>query len=436
MKVLHVPYGFFPDLPGGTEIYVQALARIQKENGLELAVAAAGPEDARYIHDGYPVYRFRTSRDLPLRALYGEGDAEAASSFESILKSVHPDIVHMHAFTSGVSIRLVRAAHRHSIPVVFNYHTPTVSCSRGTLMRWGRERCDGRMDVRRCAACRLHSKGMPKTASRIVAHLPAALGRSVGALGLSGSRWTALRAGELMEIRHGAARALFAEAECIVAVCQWVRDLLILNGVDPSKIVLSRQGLTQPVSRAAEGKTSTSLPLRLAFLGRVDPIKGLDVLIAALQSAPELPVTLDVYAVTQSDSGQELKTALAARSSRDSRIRFFDPISPEGTVERLREYDILAVPSQGLETGPLVVYEAFAAGVPVVGSNLGGIAELVEHEKNGLLVEGPSVSTWAGALKRLVAEPRLLPALRRGIGPVRTMGDVAGEMLSVYERVR
>jgi glycosyltransferase involved in cell wall biosynthesis len=93
-------------------------------------------------------------------------------------------------------------------------------------------------------------------------------------------------------------------------------------------------------------------------------------------------------------------------------------------------------PSQGLETGPLVVYEAFAAGTPVVGSNLGGIAELIRHEENGLLVEPASRPAWAGALRRLVENPQLLEQLRRGIGPVRTMRDVAGEMAPVYERVQ
>ena len=437
MKVLHVPYCFFPDVAGGTEIYVEALARFQDEMGIESAIAAAGVEDASYVHGGRRVYRFRTAPDLPLRALYGEGDTVAASAFAGILETARPDVVHLHAFTSGVSIRLVRASHDRGIPVVFTYHTPSVSCSRGTLLRWGSAPCEGRMQVRQCAACRLHSKGMPKTVSCVVGALPPQVGNGVAALGVSGSRWTALRASELIGVRHGAVRALFAEAECIVAVSQWVKDLLVRNGADPQKIVLSRQGLAGDMSGGRPARSAGSeLPLRMAFLGRLDPIKGLDVVIDSMRLAPDLPVALDLFAVTQGDAGQRLKRQLLDRIGGDRRIQFLDPIAPDLIVERLRDYDVLIAPSQGLETGPLVVYEAFAAGTPVVGSNLGGIAELVEHGKNGLLVDPSSRPAWAQALRRLVENPQLLTELRRGIGPVRTMRDVASEMVPVYERVQ
>jgi glycosyltransferase involved in cell wall biosynthesis len=404
--------------------------------GVQASIAAASGREETYAHRGHAVYRFQTSRDLPLRALYGEGDPEAARSFAGILDTARPDILHMHAFTSGASIRLLRAAHERGIPVVFTYHTPTVSCARGTLLRWGAEPCEGRMEIRQCAACRLHDKGLSKTASRLVASLPSQVGRALGAVGASGRQWTALRAAELVGVRHGAVRALLAESDCIVAPCEWVRALLMRNGAEASRIVVTRQGLSQTATGCSARPTADQDPLRIAFLGRVARIKGLGVLLAALRMAPELRLTLDVFAVTQSRADEELKGRLVAAGSGDSRVRFPAPFSPHQTVERLRGYDVLAVPSQGLETGPLVVYEAFAAGIPVVGSDLGGIAELVTHEKNGLLVEASSRSAWAGALRRLAEDRGLLAALRAGIGPVRTMRDVAAEMMPIYERLQ
>ncbi len=55
-------------------------------------------------------------------------------------------------------------------------------------------------------------------------------------------------------------------------------------------------------------------------------------------------------------------------------------------VDTLASYDATVVPSQWLETGPLIVLESFAAGTPVIGSNLGGVAELVSHDRDGWLV--------------------------------------------------
>jgi glycosyltransferase involved in cell wall biosynthesis len=230
-------------------------------------------------------------------------------------------------------------------------------------------------------------------------------------------------------------RALFSEVDHVVAVCEWVKALLIGNGVDARKITLSRQGLSHSVPGAAAERQGFRPPLRIAFLGRIDAVKGLGILIEALQRAPGLAVALDIFAVAQGKAGERLKEQLAEQIRLDPRISLRTPLAVAQVMDRLREYDVLAVPSQWMETGPLVVYEAFAAGIPVIGSRLGGIAELVTDEENGLLVEAASPEAWASALSRLVDDPNLLPRLKSGIKPVRTMLDVAQEMGPVYESV-
>ena len=434
MKVLHVPFCYFPDPVGGTEVYAGALAGCQTELGVRPSIAAPAAENAFYSHEGIPVYRFKTSRKLDLRDQYGDGDELAAAAFDEILDRSHPDIVHLHAFTSGVSLRLVRAAGRRKIPVVFTYHTPTVTCDRGTLLLWGAEICDGVMHVRRCAGCALHAKGLPKAASWMVGGLPQWVGSALGDSGFTGGPWTALEMSSLSGLRRAAIRGLFAESSQVVAVCRWVRELLIRNRVPDEKITVCRQGLAHAAPPAeATAQHAERLPLRAAFFGRLDAVKGIDTLIEALAYDRDLSITLDIFAVSQGDSAG-LKARLADKIGNDPRIRFQASVAPRHTVERLREYHILAVPSRWMETGPMVVYEAFAAGTPVVGSNLGGIAELVEHERNGLLVEANSAPAWAAAFRRLVEDRELLPRLKGGIGPVRTMRDVAGEMQPVYRR--
>jgi glycosyltransferase involved in cell wall biosynthesis len=434
MKVLHVPFCYYPDPAGGTEIYVEALARSQRQAGVDAVVAAPGSANQTYSHREQLVYRFQSSSNPSLRQLYGDGDPEAAESFRKVLADVRPGILHMHAFTSGVSVRLVRCARELGIPVVFTYHTPTVTCSRGTLLLWGSSQCDGAMDAHRCASCMLHGKGMPKAASWLLGRFPAEAAKRLGTLGFSGSAFTAFRATELMDLRQRAACELFSSVDTVIAVCDWVQAVLLRNGVDPRKIVVCRQGLGT-AAESPKQRLTANVPLRIAFLGRLEAVKGLDVLIDALALAPELAVALDIYAVTQGAAAQALRASLSAKSGHDRRICFHAPLSPQAVVDRLRDYDVLAVPSQWMETGPLVVYEAFAAGTPVIGSDLGGIAELVRHEKNGLLVEHSSPTAWAAALRRLAEDRTLLSKLRLGIGPVRTMQDVAVEMQAVYERI-
>src|SRR5207302_32795 len=97
-----------------------------------------------------------------LAAAYGAPDETAARSFRALLDDLRPAIVHLHARTSAVSGRLVDMAREIAAKVVFTYHTPTVSCARGTMMHLGRAPCDGGLDVRRCAACVLQSHGVPR----------------------------------------------------------------------------------------------------------------------------------------------------------------------------------------------------------------------------------------------------------------------------------
>ena len=78
-----------------------------------------------------------------------------------LLARLRPRIVHLHARTAAVSEALADAAHAAGAKVVFTYHTPTVSCMRGAMMRMGRVPCDGRLDRRRCSVCVLDAHGMP-----------------------------------------------------------------------------------------------------------------------------------------------------------------------------------------------------------------------------------------------------------------------------------
>jgi hypothetical protein len=110
MKTVHVPFCFAPDPMGGTEVYVAALARNLQEMGFESLIAAPGTTTNSYTADGLCVHRFEVSPETDLRQLYGEGDPHAAAGFERILDEEKPDLVHLHAFTQGVSVLLARAA--------------------------------------------------------------------------------------------------------------------------------------------------------------------------------------------------------------------------------------------------------------------------------------------------------------------------------------
>jgi len=436
MKILHVPYCYYPDPVGGTEIYVSALARAQRERGFHAAVAAPGVVNEEYRHEGIRVFRFAGRSAMTLRELYGDGDPASAANFTAILDRFRPDILHLHARSQAVSVLLARVARAKGIPTVFTYHTPTVTCARGGMLRWGKEICDGEMRPERCAPCMIHGKGVPLPVAVGAARLPV-LGWIAGAAGLEGGLWTALRSPELIRIRHAAVRRMLDEVDHICAVCEWVRDVLLANGVPAEKITLSRQGVSYSKTPPSPVIAAASEPgaLRLAFLGRVDAAKGLETAIAAMSQVAAPNVTLDIFAVAQGENARARLEPMEQRCAGDNRIRFRPPLAADDVVSTLRDFDALVVPSQGLETGPLVVYEAFAAGIPVLGSDLGGIAELVDDGINGILLPPGSVPEWALAISRLASVPGLLEKLKAGLKPVRTAEDAARDATMVYAKV-
>jgi glycosyltransferase involved in cell wall biosynthesis len=275
---------------------------------------------------------------------------------------------------------------------------------------------------------------VPLAVSAALSRVPTALGSAIGSTGVSGGWVTALRARELTSARHSAFRQLLAECDAVVAVCEWVRSLLLRAGAPPNRLVLSRQGTPARARRNPAIKSSDG-DLRLVYVGRLHPTKGVHVVLRALAANRDLPLTLDVFGAAQDVDGEGYRANLVALSEGDSRVRFHAPLSFDNVVETLASYDATIVPSQWLETGPLTVLESFAAGTPVIGSNLGGIAELVAHDRDGWLVRHSDLDAWALALRRLAGDRSLLDRLRAGVRAPRSTDDVARDMLAVYDTI-
>jgi glycosyltransferase involved in cell wall biosynthesis len=97
--------------------------------------------------------------------------------------------------------------------------------------------------------------------------------------------------------------------------------------------------------------------------------------------------------------------------------------------------DVLVVPSTWYEISPLVILEAFAHGVPVVGADLRNLNSQVRHGVNGLLFRSGDAGDLARQLQRLVDEPDLLPTLAEGISPPCTVEEEVQEVERVYASI-
>lgn len=205
------------------------------------------------------------------------------------------------------------------------------------------------------------------------------------------------------------------------------RQLVALYGADPDKVRAVEPGvdleLFRPGSRSAARKV---LGIRedavvLAFVGRIQPLKGPDVLLRAAaellaRGAVDRERLVVLVAGGPSGTGLDQPAALqelAVHLGIIDVMRFLPPTPAAGLVHVYRAADVVAVPSHNESFG-LVALEAQACGTPVVATAVGGLRVAVADGFSGLLVPGHDPGTWADALGRVVLRPEVTALLSRG----------------------
>lgn len=161
-----------------------------------------------------------------------------------------------------------------------------------------------------------------------------------------------------------------------------------------------------------EGRTSH----RVLAVGRLDPIKGFDVLLAALGQLRRRGVGFECTLVGEGPERPALE-ALRRHEGLEAQLVLAGARPQETVREALLEAAVFVMPSvvtpEGNQDGiPVALMEAMASGAAVVATRVSGLPELVEDGRNGLLVPPHDPAALADAIERLLADP----ALRRRLG--------------------
>ena len=176
--------------------------------------------------------------------------------------------------------------------------------------------------------------------------------------------------------------------------------------------------------------------LRVGFFGRLSRQKGPDLLIeAAADVVAHVPqVHFVMYGAGEEE--QALRKLVEERQL-GPHVQFAGTCAQAETVARMRETDVVAVPSRW-EGCPYVVLEAFQAGVPLVAASVGGVPELIRDGVNGVLVEAESEEALCDGLLALLRDPqkrRSLAEQGRASVSEHTVSAMAGEVGTVYRAV-
>jgi D-inositol-3-phosphate glycosyltransferase len=219
-----------------------------------------------------------------------------------------------------------------------------------------------------------------------------------------------------------------AAADRLVAnTAEEARQLIELYGADPWRVETVNPGVDLSVFRPASRSSSRrrlGLPadaVVLAFAGRIQPLKGPDVVLRAAASLLRLRPSLAdrlVVVIVGGPSGSEVGApgrleALASSLGISSCMRFEAPCPQAELADWYRAADLVLVPSHSESFG-LVALEAQACGTPVVAAAVGGLRTAVRDSVSGVLVDGHDPEVWARVLSDLLSSPGRLAALARG----------------------
>lgn len=438
MNVVQAVGWYYPESLGGTEVYVAALARAFRASGHQVAIAAPEPgaRAARtYVHEGCEVFRFPTPQAPTRDEAQGRTAVRGVEQFHAWLAARRPDVVHAHTFVTGLGLHELAAARNAAGRVIVTTHASSLGflCQRGTLMWRGRSLCDGLVDRTRCAACELEHRGAGAWTAAALARIPRAL--TAAARGIPGPLGTALAMGDLIDHNMARQAEMFRTIDRFVVLSQRAADIVLANGAPAEKVAVNRLGVSQDVARTRiDPPHLCNGVVRVGYVGRFDPVKGVEDLGRALQRVPAgLPIRCEFRGPDGTAADRETRAALQETLRGDPRVSFGDGVPTADVPALIASYDVLCCPSRCLEGGPTVGLEALAAGTPVIAADAGGLAEVIEDGVSGRLVPPGDAGALAAAIEEIARNPAgTIDRWRARLPRPRTMGDVAGDYLTLY----
>lgn len=374
----------FHFMKGGSETYYFDLAEGLKRLGHEVHFfAMEGPDNVPcedsdvfvsakdYNGPTSPLQKISAATSL----IYSK---EARQKFQILCERVHPDIVHMNLVHRQITLSILDAPflREHRVPVLFTSHDYILICPSYVMLNGSGKVCD---------AC-------------LGGHFLNCLKHKC----VKGS--TAKSAMGVMEAEYLKVRKTYKKIDCIIAPSEFMRDKLLEGGF-PSRQVVYMQNFAKKeileIARESADKTDRDNPY-LLFFGRLSKEKGIDVLVDAfIKALPLLPKNLKLVIAGEGPERQGIERKLESLASESaSRIELVGFQHGEDMRRYVEGATLAIASSRWRENMPYSIVEAFALGTPVIGTNIGGIPELVSDGQTGLICEPGDADSLAEAMVR------------------------------------
>jgi len=444
-RILYIGFGIEPFMRGGAITYQESLLESLQAQGWEVFFYLSAP---RYTYQDKPRIRRRLHRGITILELvdppyhYGHNyapiqqchhpDIERLS--RDVLDEVRPDIVHIHELQFHTAALMDIVVDK-GIPALKTMHNYYDLCPEGNLMYQGKEPCTDYDDGQRCMVC-LSRRPLFFTNFKI---------RLAQALPLRIHDWLhRCYLSALQKIRpqqdggdttdpvapyhaeeYRGRKSFFVERlnrlDAIHCSAQRAAEIFCDHGIAREKvkvIPLSVRILDSIKPQAIRGH---QYPVVFGFIGGRNLHKGYHVLVDAFSRLDQTKCHLIVWGDSEADP-----------ACRELNVEFREKYNPDEINELFDEVDVFVVPSVWEEIFGIIGIECRTAGIPVIGSRIGGIPDWLTDGESGFLVTPGHPEELARVMERFVSDPALISEMQRRIKPWKRFDDHVNEMLGLY----
>ena len=392
----------FDALRGSEEIEPLLVARIGRTSvpqgnrpGTPFRTVDGEPDQYFLFTESEPTYDyfFGTSNDKSLYTTY----------FADFLETYKPDVVHFqHTLHMGYDLVSTTRRVLPQAPILYTLHEYLPICHRqGQMLRTAEKNEE------------LCLKASPRRCNECFPHIPS----------------------HDFFLREQFIKAHLAHVDMFIAPSQFLLQRYVDWGVPPDRIVCEDYGRLPAVRLADhEGERSRT---NFGYFGQFNPYKGVETLLEAMAKFEDRPdIHMRLHGANLDQQTPEFQESFAELlEAAKANVTLVGTYHPSDLPLLMRDVDWVVVSSRWWENSPLVIQEAFMQRRPVICSGIGGMAEKVTHNVNGLHFNVGDPDSMAASIERAASEPGLWERLREGIPDILTVDDHIENLTRMYDEL-
>jgi len=437
-KILYVLHDFPPQRIAGIQVYAINIAHELMNQYSDLQIDFFHPvfreeksdytiEKTHYHHSPSTNYDSEQntspsiSRDFTVYKLYKPQDGDTSLdriknylvgiAFMNFLKENKYDLIHFQSF-GQLSVIVAEVAQELGIPTFFTIHDSWFLCYLWQRYSYPEGACTGpehqimyedtenwQLRHDKCCKCLLTK----------VDYTP--------------EDYKHLRT--VLDLRQTTFQHIFQRFDQVFCVSKYIKN--VYQEYFNREITVNYIGFNEIVASPADKQGRENI-LTFGYMGQIEPRKGLDILVNAFQWIKNPDVRLVVYGYSKHI---KYYNQLMEVAEKDPRIIFYGEYAPQEQGKLIQSIDVMVVPSQ-FETFGLVTVEAFQYQIPVIGSNSGGIPEVLLDGYNGLLFENNNDYDLYLKMQYLIDNPQKIAELSSNCRIPRHISEEAAFLHNEY----